>query len=135
MSIQSEHEIDDETLELLLTTGDRVQLRLDADAVRVFDAQSAEIGRIVFASSEMPDGGDYVNVWRITNMFIEGGGGRYKRQGIGTRAVQYFLWANSGDFFEITENDGQRREDGSHLTGDGVGFMAHLSKLRDQGKL
>jgi hypothetical protein len=136
MGTLSETEIDDETLELVLTTGDRVKLHLGYDRVRVLDSNGDEVGCIEFGSSEYGDDEDDAEtVWRVTHMFIEGGGGKYKRQGIGTRAVKFFLWANAGDGFEITENDGLRRDDGSHLTGDGVPFMAHLGRLHKAGKL
>ncbi|SDF26979.1 hypothetical protein [Dyella sp. 333MFSha] len=132
MAIVSEIDIDDEILELTLTTGERIELRLERESVRVVNSQEEEIGHFEFAGAEGP-GGDMT--WRLINMFLEGKGGAYKRQGIGSRAVRFFLWANSGDDFEITENEGIRKDDGSHLTEDGPAFMKHLATLKADGKL
>lgn len=131
MSIAIE-DVDDETRALTLPSGERIELRLEFDGVRVVTSHGVEVGRFIFDSYSDPMDR---TIWRLTNMFLDGEGGRFQHQGIGTLAVKYFLWSVSADAFEITENDGLRREDGSHLTGTGVAFMAHLGRLKENGKL
>lgn len=53
---------------------------------------------------------------------------RHKRKGIGTEALVFFK-EYFGTKLTATPNDGHEREDGSHLTGDGLPFVTKLQRL------
>lgn len=64
---------------------------------------------------------------RLTHAQIEGHGGKFKRQGLGTAAVRFFLDCTSLPL-ELPEDEGREQSDGSHLTEDGVRFVASLRR-------
>jgi hypothetical protein len=63
---------------------------------------------------------------------LDGHIGLYKRHGIGTTAVRFFL-SCTDDALELLEDDGIMKSDGSHLVEDGTAFIQHLQdKLGDR---
>lgn len=70
----------------------------------------------------------------MTTALIEGESGRFKRQGLGTEAVRFFICC-TGYEIELPENDGIRKSDGNHLTSDGVAFVDSLRRKMDEGSL
>lgn len=77
-----------------------------------------EIGSFIFKTVE-DDNHSYL---LITNMDIESD---YRRQGIGT-AVILRVKEESGLVICASRDTGMQREDGSHLTGDGLPFAYSL---------
>ena len=69
--------------------------------------------------------GDYC----LKRMYLDQDGGEFKRCGIGRQALK-FHHQSFGCLFTAAPNDGQQREDGSHLTGDALRF---IQKMRDEG--
>lgn len=67
--------------------------------------------------------------FKITHMFMDMLDASYKRKGIGHEALKFFKEITGGTI-TAEENDGIRKEDGSHLTGDAVEFVA---KMREEG--
>lgn len=129
MPIRSIEEITDEHRRLTLTSGEVVEIRFQEDSVAVY-AGSEEVGRLSFRQIEEP-GETY---YHLTHAFIEGRGGAYKRQGIGTEAIRLFRDCTGGPI-TFSEDDGIQREDGSHLTGDAPEFVNSLKKKLVRGEL
>jgi hypothetical protein len=134
MSIVTRINKDDECRQIELATGEILQLRFDADCVSIYYANE-EIGRLTFMLHDEPvSPGEDQTVARLTHAFLEGAGGRYKRQGVGTEAVRFFLEC-TGYILELPKNDGVQKEDGSHLVGDRPAFVASLEVTRALDKL
>lgn len=65
----------------------------------------------------------------LTRMYLDQDGGAFKKCGIGRQALKFHN-ESFGCLFTAAPNDGHRREDDSHLTGDARGF---IEKMRDEG--
>lgn len=133
MAITSIQEVDDETRQLVLDSGEIVELRFEDDSVAVF-AQGEEVGRLSFRAYEVPVNHHEETYYHLTYAFIEGGGGKYKHQGIGTEAFRLFRECTGAEI-TFSENDGLRKDDGSHLTGDAPGFVASLKAKMARGDI
>lgn len=110
-----------------------VELRLENDSVAVY-AQNNEVGRLCFRAYEVPVNHHEETHYHMTYCFIEGGGGKYKHQGIGTEAFRFFR-EYTGAEITFSENDGRQRGDGSHLTGDAPQFVAKLKAMMARGEI
>ena len=98
-------------------------------AVAVTDTEDGKlVGEMEFRLIEGPgDGlGDEL---KLTSAYLDKSGPEYKGQGIGRRCLQ-LVRAASGLEITADEFDGQRQDDGSHLTGDAPGFVA---TMREEG--
>ena len=99
------------------------------NAVAVTDAESGKlVGEIEFRLIEGPGKG-LGDVLKLTSAYLDKSGPEYKGRGIGRRCLQLMREA-SGLEITASEFDGQRQDDGSHLTGDAPGFVA---KMREEG--
>ena len=80
------------------------------------------IGSITFTHIEGADR-HIDDHYLVTNMYLDGpnGSGDYKRQGIGEEII-----SNTCIRVRFHVDDGNRRDDGGHLTGDGPGFAAKM---------
>lgn len=130
-------DIDDsayERLLLTLTNGEQVELVLEDECVLVY-FEGVKIGEFHFNCYEQPVSPHMdETIARLTHAFLEGENGRFKGQGIGTEAVRFFVQCT--DYrLELPENDGIRKDDGSHLVGDGPGFVESLRKKLRAGLL
>ncbi len=93
--------------------GEEISVQLDG----------ARLGQI---SLRFVEGSDNDNHWyHITHLELD----RCKGCGIGTRCLQFHVEVY-GCTLTAGRNDGFSSEDGSHLTGDGPGFIA---KMREKG--
>ena len=113
------------TRKLKLNDGRVVQLVLNdaLEWLQVNDEQGGKIGQINFHKIEMEDDYHYKIVW----MYLDLKDASYKRKGIGRAALQFFK--ERADSYLVAEgNDGMRRDDGSHLTGDAPAFVAAMVK-------
>lgn len=127
MAIIEIDDSEDEKLRLTLSGGDEVDLFFEGDSVTVH-ANGSKVGEISFRCYEQPVSPyEDQTIARLTHAFIEGEAGRYKGHGIGTEAIRFFLQC-TGYTLELPENDGIRKADGSHLVGDGPGFVESLRK-------
>jgi len=124
MPTRSTEYISDEMRRITLDSGEVIELRFEDDSVAVY-AQENEVGRLSFRAYEVPVGYYEETYYHLTHAFIEGGGGKYKHQGIGTEAFRLFREC-TGAKVTFSEDDGIQKEDGSHLTGDAPGFVASL---------
>lgn len=84
------------------------------------------IGSFSFTHVEGPSGRGDDDYWHLTHMHLEGPASdphSYERQGIGREII-----AQVGADIPIvfTPDDGIRRDDGSHLTGDGPAFARRM---------
>lgn len=133
MAIRSIKKIYDETRQLVLDTGEIVELRFEDDSVAVF-VQNNEIGRLSFRAYEVIVNYHEETYYHLTHAFIEGGGGKYKHQGIGTEAFRLFRECTGAEV-TFSENDGLQKDDGSHVTGDAPGFVASLKAKMACGEI
>lgn len=135
MAVVQTFDLDETTRRLVLSSGMTLTLELSLEKVRVLDGDGQEVGYLSFTCKDVPFGcGDVMQVYRLTHAFIEGGNGRYKHQGVGTEAVRFFQ-EYIGQGVELPKDDGVRKDDGSHLTGDGPGFVGSLRRKRARGEL
>ena len=75
---------------------------------------------------EGPSGSGDDDYYHVQNMFLEGpdGSRKYLQQGIGRAIIEE---VGSCDIpIVFTRNDGIKRDDGSHLTGDGPSFATKM---------
>ncbi len=133
MSISSIIDIDDETRQLVLSSGEIVELRFEDDSVAVY-VENNEVGRLCFRAYEVPVNNHEETYYHMTHAFIEGGGGKYKYQGIGTEAFRLFRECTGAEV-TFSENDGIQKEDGSHLTGDAPRFVEKLKGMMARGEI
>lgn len=133
MAIHSVKVIDDETRQLVLSSGEIVELRFEDDSVAVY-VENDEVGRLSFRVYEVPVNNHEEMYYHLTHAFIEGGGGKYKHQGIGTEAFRLFRECTGAEV-TFSENDGIHREDGSHLTGDAPRFVSKLKNMMAHGEI
>ena len=126
--------VDNETRRLTLTSGATLDLRFEIGGVGIY-VKNVEVGRLSFRHYETDGfGNETIDVCRLTHAFLEGGDGIYKRHGVGTEAVRFYLQSTDCQL-ELPENDGIRKEDGSHLVKDGPAFVASLIKKSENGDL
>jgi hypothetical protein len=99
-----------------------IVLAEDGSRIDVRTADDKEIGHIELY--ELEDGSYFIN-W----MYLDKAGPRFLRRGIGRAALKFHK-----EFFGCSlcaaDNDGHRRDDGGHPTGDAPRFMA---KMRREG--
>ena len=98
----------------------------DADGMglvfgEVSDDTGEEIGRMQFRAIEYPKGYETIEVLHLWHMDF----GSYKGQGIGRRCLELVL-EHSGSEITASDDDGVRKDDGSHLIGDGLVFVARM---------
>jgi hypothetical protein len=136
MSIKHIKKIDHERRQLILSSGEVVNLRFDEDLEAVYvHVEKNKVGELSFSPIEgamehyhaVPD-------YHLTHAFIEGGDGKYKHQGIGTEAFRLFREC-TGAKVTFSEHDGIKKGDGSHLTGDAPKFVDKLKKLMNNGQI
>jgi hypothetical protein len=89
------------------------------------DQKGGSIGRFEFSFIEGAGHGD--DYLKLTHAFLEGCDGRFKRVGIGESILRTarHLW---GYPIVAEEDDGIRKSDGSHLTGDAPGFVRAMKR-------
>jgi len=133
MAIKSVIDIDDEKRQLVLDSGEIVELRFEGDSVAVY-VNNSEVGRLSFRAYEVPANNHEETYYHMTHAFIEGDGGKYKYQGIGTEAFRLFREC-TGAKVTFSENDGIQKEDGSHLTGDAPAFVEKLKRMIKYGEI
>jgi len=119
-------------MEELFTTRDGRVVRIQIDDVDfsvevTVVASGEEIGTLEFHEIEMDSRAP--SVLRFTSAFLEGPDGSYRRQGIGRRCLQLIREISDMEIV-AADDDGQRRDDGSHLTGDAPAFV---TRMREEG--
>ena len=119
----------DERFVYQLDDGRKVFINLEDERVSVSDEKNKEIGYLSFNQTEMPIGaGNTDFVYKLTHAYLEEDNGSYKRKGIMTKAFRLFSW-NVGQLIELSDDNGMKHSDGSHLTGEGVPFVDSLRKI------
>ncbi|MBI5886814.1 MAG: hypothetical protein HZB85_09585 [Deltaproteobacteria bacterium] len=94
-------------------------------AVSVFDLDYNKVGCFKFKEVDVNTGSVLKLTWCYLNLVNE----QYKRQGIGRHIIK-LIKERYGLPIVAEDNDGIRKEDGSHLTGDAPMFIA---KMRQEG--
>jgi hypothetical protein len=119
-------------LKVPFTTSNGSTVEIDIDEVNyiasVSDLTGDQIGKIEFrfVEGDHPRIPDYL---KMTHAFLEGMGGKYKGQGIGTRCVELMIEATDCKIC-VSPEDEHTRTDGSHLIGDGPRFARKLKRLK-----
>lgn len=100
----------------------------DDHEIIVKDNQKNLIGKIELSYRDdgLPGSVPY---YHITWMYMDLIDDSYKHQGIGREALLLFIEVN-GLKVTASDNDGLKKNDGSHLTGDAPTF---IQKMRDEG--
>jgi hypothetical protein len=93
----------------------------DIPSIIVFTEDKEKIGNIDL--SEIDNG------FYITWMYLDQLSDKYKKKGIGRACLEFFSESFQMPIY-AAHNDGNRRQDGSHLTGDAPGF---ISRMRTEG--
>lgn len=110
--------------EYALANGNHIMIDVFNDShIEVLDSKSKLIGGIYLNLIEVDEHSD--PYYYITRMYLDKKDKSYLRQGIGREALIYFKEIYG---YKITaaEDDGQRKDDGSHLTGDAPSFVAKM---------
>lgn len=127
-------DLDDDCWEVTLASAAKLILKVESHDVTVYAKNDEEVGKFSFREITVPGYPNDETQFVLTHAFLEGHGGIYKGQGVGTEAVRLFK-AFTGDEIIFSDNDGQTRSDGSHYVDDGWGFVQHLQKLIARGEL
>ncbi|MUV15158.1 hypothetical protein [Noviluteimonas gilva] len=133
MAIVAIDDSDDEKLVLTLSNGDEIELVFEGDCVYAY-AGGNEVGEFHFNCYDQPYQHSSETFARLTHAFLEGNNGRYMRQGVGTEAIRFFL-RSTGYILELPEDDGIKKDDGSHLVQDGPAFVNSLRRKQGAGLL
>lgn len=117
----------DEAAEFETKTMGSVYIQDEGDELKVYTKSGAVIGNVSYDLREGADprGGD--DVYLITNIFLDGPAQdrEYVGQGIGRECMR-ILSQDYGYTVVASRDDGIRRDDGSHLTGDAPGFFQKM---------
>jgi len=98
----------------------------DFQQIDILDAARKEIGRIYFLLYDDEDG-EYLNHYLLSWAYLDMADDSYKRCGIGRTALK--LHQELAEYPIVArDNDGIKRDDGSHLTGDAPGFVEQMRK-------
>lgn len=111
----------------------------DSDAFRIYRNSKGQLFRFILEDCselliedmdgkhigefEFEDRGNYGSGYKIMRMYTN----QYKNTGLGSAALEYFLDIYGGPLF-TSPNDGNRRDDGSHLTEDAPSFVSHMQE-------
>ena len=101
-----------------ISNGNMVTLKISDD---LFDIKFIVNGKELkdgFEFDQLENGGYY-----ITHLYIPG----YEHLGLGRAALEFFK-EYTGEKLYAAPNDGFKRNDGSHLTGDAPGFVARMQE-------
>jgi len=115
--------------EYKLNDGRTITIDISDDrSIVVKDHQNNSIGEIILSLKEdVPS--RLAHYYYITSMFMNLRDDSYLCNGIGRAALIFFK-----DFYSLpikaSKNDGLRKDDGSHLTGNAPGFV---EKMRNEG--
>ncbi|MES2281366.1 MAG: hypothetical protein V4542_08130 [Pseudomonadota bacterium] len=97
-----------------------IGLEEDLDVRVVVFRSGVEIGSISLESR------DEDQTYHVMNLSLE----NCKRLGIGQRCLEFFNEVYQFSTLTAEESHGQKREDGSHLIGDGPGFVAAMREKK-----
>jgi hypothetical protein len=102
--------------------GEEVTIEFDDTSytARAFDVHRQEVGRFEFDEHDGP-------VLKLVWAYLDRVDKKYKRQGIGCRILQ-IAKERYGMPIVAEDNDGLRKDDGSHLTGDAPGFVSQMRR-------
>lgn len=106
-----------------LRDGREIEIRIEdtLERIDIVDARGGAIGEFEF---EVIDEGRHQG-YLLVRAYMDYAGGSYKRMGIGREALRFFT--ESADMQVLArQNDGIRRDDGSHLTEDAPAFVAAM---------
>ena len=113
----------------IFTTKNRGNVVINVDelgeVITVTDPNGGEIGKIELQNIEYDDGECY----KITWMYLNKQNGSYLHQGIGRAALKFHKEIFCAPIV-ASEDNGIKKNDGSHLTEDAPGFIA---KMRVEG--
>ncbi|PTN37582.1 hypothetical protein [Desulfonatronum sp. SC1] len=120
---------DGEIREYRLNDGRLVTIDVSDDSELVVkDHKNNEIGKMNFSyrDEDFPGGSSY---YHITWMYLDLKDSSYLHKGIGREALTHFKEVY-GLPIKASDNDGLKKDDGSHLTGDAPTFV---EKMRNEG--
>lgn len=108
-----------------LENGEEVKIIIsdELDKIEVFNDLGDKIGIIELEESE------FSNSYKLMYMYMDLKGKRYVRQGIGRECLLFFQEL-TGASLTANSNDGNVRDDGSHLTDDAPMFVG---QMRNEG--
>jgi hypothetical protein len=112
----------DSEIDYVCKNGRRVTIEIDdlSYTASVFDEDHRDIGQFSFGERDGP-------VLKLTWAHLDKLGEAYTRQGIGRRCLQ-LVKERYGLPIIAEDDDGIRKDDGSHLTGDAPAFVAQMRK-------
>jgi hypothetical protein len=90
----------------------------------IYDIRGEKVGEVCFRLND-----DDGQVLKLTWAYLDKPDGSYLHQGIGT-AVLERVKAASGLQIVAEEDDGHRKDDGSHFTGDAAVWVAAMRRKR-----
>jgi hypothetical protein len=113
-----------------LDDGRIVKIKVDELSGEIFvtDQAGNRIGRVELEELEIEEGKPLsAPVYRLKWMYNDLKDQSYVHKGIGREALKFFKEL-TGATITASENDGMRKDDGSHLTGDAPAFVAQMRR-------
>lgn len=98
-----------------------IEISDSGETIWIKTLSGEEIGRAELSYIE----DDVKDYYRLTWMYLDLLDPSYRRQGLGRAALQFHL-DNFASSIEVSENDGHRKSDGSHLSGDAPAFVGKM---------
>lgn len=99
----------------------------DGEEICVKDKSGSEIGKIRFSREEYDDDYSHHERYKIVWMYLDKQEGTYLHQGIGRECLKFHKSIFQSPITS-SDNDGVRRDDGSHLTGNAPAFVARMKE-------
>lgn len=108
-----------------ISNGETITMILDNEEYRYiqfFNSQNEQIGLFEFEPLS-----EYSSDYKLKYMHLDLVDNKYKDKHLGTTALIFFKEMTNSNIY-TSPYDGQQRDDGSHLTGDAIRFVAKMKQ-------
>ena len=109
-------------IEFKTDNGEKLSVEYENCKVTVQDENGQEVGLFTFREIEVPDGYSSVSYLHLCQMDLGG----YTGQGLGRLCLKVARDQSGMTIAASDPNDHEQKDDGSHLVGDGPGFVRKM---------
>lgn len=111
-------------VEFKTKNGEKLSIEYDNCEVTVKDEDGMEVGKFEFREIDVPMGYETDTYLHLCHMDL----GQYKGQGLGRLCLQVARNESGMVISASDPNDHEKKNDGSHLIGDGPGFVRKMQR-------
>lgn len=110
--------------EFVTENGEKLSVEYEDFHVTVTNQDGVEVGQFTFREIEVPSGCSSDFYLHLCHMEL----GQYKAQGLGRFCLEVARDESGMEIGASDPNDHEKKDDGSHLVGDGPGFVRKMQK-------